>query len=99
MGGVAVRACEAAGVEPSELAGFVPHQANLRIIDLVAKKLDAGNAVVARDIVTSGNTSSASIPLALSKMLERGEIGSGKPVLIVGFGAGLTYAGQVILTP
>jgi 3-oxoacyl-[acyl-carrier-protein] synthase III len=99
MGGVAIRACEAAGVTPDELAGFVPHQANLRIIDLVAKKLDARNAVVARDIVTSGNTSSASIPLALSKILERGEIGSGKPVLMVGFGAGLTYAGQVILTP
>jgi 3-oxoacyl-[acyl-carrier-protein] synthase-3 len=99
MGGVATRACAAAGIEPSDLAGFVPHQANLRIIDLVAKKLGAANAVVARDIVTSGNTSSASIPLALSKMLERGEIGSGTPVLLVGFGAGLTYAAQVILAP
>jgi len=49
--------------------------------------------------VTSGNTSSASIPLAMSKMLERGEIASGAPVLLVGFGAGLTYAGQVILAP
>jgi 3-oxoacyl-[acyl-carrier-protein] synthase-3 len=99
MGAVSARACAAAGIEPSDLAGFVPHQANLRIIDLVAKKLGAANAVVARDIVTSGNTSSASIPLALSKMLERGEIGSGTPVLLVGFGAGLTYAAQVILAP
>jgi 3-oxoacyl-[acyl-carrier-protein] synthase III len=99
MGDVALQACAAAGLAPSQLAGFVPHQANLRIIDLIAKKLDAPNVVVARDIITSGNTSSASIPIALSKMLERGEITSGAPVLLVGFGAGLTYAGQVILAP
>ena len=99
MGDVALQACAAAGLTPSQLAGFIPHQANLRIIDLIAKKLDAPNVVVARDIVTSGNTSSASIPIALSKMLERGEIASGAPVLLVGFGAGLTYAGQVILAP
>ncbi|HEX8095109.1 beta-ketoacyl-ACP synthase III [Jatrophihabitans sp.] len=99
MGDVALQACAAAGLKASELAGFVPHQANLRIIDLIAKKLNAPNVVVARDIITSGNTSSASIPIALSKMLERGEIASGAPVLLVGFGAGLTYAGQVILAP
>ena len=99
MGNVARQACDAAGVAPEELAAFVPHQANLRIIDLIAKKLGAPDAVVARDIVTSGNTSSASIPMALSKMLERGEIRSGGPVLLVGFGAGLTYAGQVVLAP
>lgn len=99
MGGVAREACDAAGVAPEELAAFVPHQANLRIIELIAKKLGATNAVVARDIVTAGNTSSASIPMALSKMLERGEIRSGGPVLLVGFGAGLTYAGQVVLAP
>ncbi len=99
MGGIAIEACTAAGLQPSQLAGFVPHQANLRIIDLIAKKLGADNAAVARDIIGSGNTSSASIPIALSKMLERGEIVSGAPVLLVGFGAGLTYAGQVILAP
>ena len=99
MGGIAIEACTAAGLKPEQLAGFVPHQANLRIIDLIAKKLGAENAVVARDIVHSGNTSSASIPIALSKMLERGEIASGAPVLLVGFGAGLTYAAQVILAP
>jgi 3-oxoacyl-[acyl-carrier-protein] synthase III len=99
MGLVALEACTAAGLEPSELAGFIPHQANLRIIDLIAKKLGAENAAVARDIIHSGNTSSASIPIALSKMLERGEVTSGAPVLLVGFGAGLTYAGQVILAP
>jgi 3-oxoacyl-[acyl-carrier-protein] synthase-3 len=99
MGDVALQACAAAGLAPSQLAGFIPHQANLRIIDLIAKKLNAPNVVVARDIITSGNTSSASIPIALSKMLERGEITSGAPVLLIGFGAGLTYAAQVILAP
>jgi 3-oxoacyl-[acyl-carrier-protein] synthase-3 len=99
IGAVARQACEAAGLDPSELAGFVPHQANLRIIDLIAKKLDAPNAVIARDIVTSGNTSAASIPIAMSKMIDRGELASQVPVLIAGFGAGLTYAAQVVLTP
>jgi 3-oxoacyl-[acyl-carrier-protein] synthase-3 len=99
IGNVALEVCAAAGITPAELGAFVPHQANLRIIDLIAKKLGADNAVIARDIVTSGNTSSASIPIALSKMLERGEIPTGAPVLLLGFGAGLTFAGQVILAP
>jgi 3-oxoacyl-[acyl-carrier-protein] synthase-3 len=92
-------ACERAGVDPSELAAFVPHQANIRIIDAIARKLGADNAVVAHDIVESGNTSAASIPIALSKMVERGEVPSGAPVLLLGFGGGLTYAGQVITCP
>jgi 3-oxoacyl-[acyl-carrier-protein] synthase-3 len=96
---IAAKICEDAGVRPSELAAFVPHQANLRIIESVAKKLGATNAVIARDIVESGNTSSASIPMALSKMIERGEVPSGAPVLLLGFGGGMTYAGQVVLSP
>jgi 3-oxoacyl-[acyl-carrier-protein] synthase-3 len=100
MADVAKRACELAGIAPGELAAFVPHQANLRIIDSIAKRLALPDSVVvARDIVTSGNTSSASIPIALSKLIERGEVTSGEPVLIIGFGAGLTYAAQVILAP
>jgi 3-oxoacyl-[acyl-carrier-protein] synthase-3 len=100
MAGVGRRACELAGISTDQLAAFVPHQANLRIIDLIAKKLELPESVVvARDIVTSGNTSSASIPIALSKLIERGEIASGDPVLVVGFGAGLTYAAQVVLAP
>ncbi len=99
MAPVALEACRRAGVTPDELAAFVPHQANLRIIDAIAKKLNAPNAVVARDIVTSGNTSAATIPLALSRMVERGEIPSGAPVLLLGFGSGLAYAGQVVLSP
>ena len=96
---VAKEACERAGVEPSELAAFVPHQANLRIIETIARKLGATNAVIARDIVLAGNTSAASIPLALSRMIERGEVRSGGLALLLGFGAGLAYAGQVIEIP
>ena len=93
------QACERAGVDPTELVAFVPHQANVRIIDHIAKRLGATNAVVARDIVESGNTSSASIPLALSKLVESGELPSGGPALLFGFGGGLTYAGQVVTLP
>lgn len=96
---IAKAACDAAGVDVADLAAFVPHQANLRIIEAIARRLGATNAAVGRDIVEAGNTSSASIPLALARMIERGEIASGRPVLLFGFGAGLTYAGQVIICP
>jgi 3-oxoacyl-[acyl-carrier-protein] synthase-3 len=99
MAPVALEACRRAGVKPEELAAFVPHQANLRMIDAIAKRIGATNAVVAHDIVTSGNTSAATIPLALSRMVEAGEIPSGAPVLLLGFGSGLAYAGQVVLSP
>jgi 3-oxoacyl-[acyl-carrier-protein] synthase III len=99
MADVALEACRKAGVAPSELAGFVPHQANLRIIEMLAKKIGVPPSVVARDIEVSGNTSAATIPLALSKLVERGEIASGAPVLLLGFGSGLAYAGQVVLAP
>jgi 3-oxoacyl-[acyl-carrier-protein] synthase-3 len=96
---VALQACERAGVDPSEIAAFVSHQANARIIDGIAKRLNLPNAVIAKDIVDSGNTSAASVPLALSKLVERREVHSGAPVLLFGFGGGLTYAGQVIRCP
>jgi 3-oxoacyl-[acyl-carrier-protein] synthase III len=96
---LARQVCEKAGIDPSELAAFVPHQANLRIIEPLARKLGVENAVIARDIVESGNTSAASIPLALSKLLERREIPSGGAILLFGFGGGLTYAGQVVRCP
>lgn len=96
---LARQACERAGIAPQDLAAFVPHQANLRIIESIARKLGATNAIVARDIVESGNTSAASVPLALSKMVERREVPSGAPVLLFGFGGGLTYAGQVVRCP
>jgi 3-oxoacyl-[acyl-carrier-protein] synthase III len=99
MAPVALAACERAGIKPAEVAAFVPHQANLRIIDAITRRLDMPNAVVARDIVTSGNTSAATIPLAFSRMVEAGEIPSGAPTLLLGFGSGLAYAGQVVLAP
>ena len=96
---IARAACERAGVDPKELAAFVPHQANLRIVEAIARRIGAPQALVANDIVNAGNTSSASIPLALSRMIERGEIPSGAPALLVGFGAGMCYAAQVITVP
>jgi len=77
----------------------VPHQANLRIITALARQIGATNAVVADDIVETGNTSSASIPLALSRLVADGRVRSGDPALLLGFGAGLTWAGQVIEVP
>ncbi|MFG2254324.1 beta-ketoacyl-ACP synthase III [Streptomyces mirabilis] len=96
---IARQACERAGLSPEELAAVVLHQANLRIIEPLAAKIGAVNAVVARDVVDSGNTSAASIPLAFSKLVERGEISTGDPVLLFGFGGNLSYAGQVVRCP
>jgi 3-oxoacyl-[acyl-carrier-protein] synthase-3 len=96
---IALEACRRAGVAPADLAGIVTHQANVRIIGSIVDKLGASKAVVSTDIVESGNTSAASIPLALSKLLQEHRLPSGAPVLLLGFGAGLTYAGQVIGAP
>jgi 3-oxoacyl-[acyl-carrier-protein] synthase III len=96
---IARKVCERAGLTPADLAGVVLHQANLRIIDPLIERIGAVNAVIARDVVDSGNTSAASIPLAFSKLVERGEIPSGGPVLLLGFGGGLSYAGQIVACP
>ncbi|MFF0427001.1 beta-ketoacyl-ACP synthase III [Streptomyces sp. NPDC004520] len=96
---LARQTCERSGIAPEDLAGVVLHQANLRIIEPLAAKIGAVNAVVARDVVDSGNTSAASIPLALAKLVERGELSSGAPVLLFGFGGNLSYAGQVVRLP
>jgi 3-oxoacyl-[acyl-carrier-protein] synthase-3 len=96
---LALRACEVAGIAPTDIAAFVAHQANARIIDGIARRLKMPQALIAKDIVESGNTSAASVPLALSKIVERREIPSGAPVLLFAFGGGLTYAGQVVRCP
>ncbi|MFI6348072.1 beta-ketoacyl-ACP synthase III [Streptomyces sp. NPDC050560] len=96
---LARQTCERAGIDPSDLAAVVLHQANLRIVEPLAERIGATRAVVARDVVDSGNTSAASVPLAFSKLLERGEIASGDPVLLFGFGGNLSYAGQVVRCP
>ncbi|HET9872455.1 MAG TPA: beta-ketoacyl-ACP synthase III [Propionibacteriaceae bacterium] len=100
MAKAAAEALDAAGVRPEDLEVFVPHQANMRITDAMfrALKLPA-NVVVGRDIARQGNTSAASIPLALEALLDSGEARSGQTCLIIGFGAGLVYAGQVITLP
>ncbi|WP_416481830.1 beta-ketoacyl-ACP synthase III [Streptomyces sp. CL12] len=96
---IARQACERTGIAPEDLAGLVLHQANLRIIEPLAEKIGAVNAVIARDVTESGNTSAASIPLALSKLVEQGALPTGAPVLLFGFGGNLSYAGQVIHCP
>ncbi|MGW2568824.1 beta-ketoacyl-ACP synthase III [Streptomyces sp. NPDC001537] len=96
---IARKACERAGLAPEDLAGVVLHQANLRIIEPLAEKIGAVNAVVARDVAESGNTSAASIPLAFSKLVEQGALSAGDPVLLFGFGGNLSYAGQVVRCP
>jgi 3-oxoacyl-[acyl-carrier-protein] synthase III len=96
---LALDAIRRAGYEPADIKAFISHQANLRIIEGIAKRLDLPDAIIATDIVESGNTSAASVPLALSKLIERHEVPSGAPVLLFGFGGGLTYAGQVVRCP
>jgi len=96
---IAKATCERAGVKPEDLAGVITHQANLRIIAPLAARLGAVNAVVARDVVHSGNTSAASIPIAMSKLYAEQAIPTGGPVLLFGFGGGLSYAGQVVSFP
>ncbi|HTY72049.1 MAG TPA: beta-ketoacyl-ACP synthase III [Actinomycetes bacterium] len=97
---VAQRALDAAGVKASDLDVFVPHQANLRIIDAMVRQLDLPeDVVVAKDIIDTGNTSAASIPLAVSRLLESGQAKSGDLALFIGFGAGLAYAAQVVVLP
>lgn len=94
------RALDAAGVAPADLAAFVPHQANLRITESVFTSLGLpGHVVLARDVVDSGNTSAASVPLALDRLVEQGEVSRGDAALLVGFGAGLTAAAQVVHVP
>jgi 3-oxoacyl-[acyl-carrier-protein] synthase-3 len=100
MAPVALRALEAAGVTSDELDAFIPHQANMRITDALIKTLKLpAHVPVARDIRETGNTSAASIPLAMERMLESGEVKSGGTALLIGFGAGLVYASQVVVLP
>jgi 3-oxoacyl-[acyl-carrier-protein] synthase-3 len=100
MAPVARRAIEAAGITPDDLDAFIPHQANLRIIDAMVKQLKLpADIPVAHDIVDTANTSAASIPLATERMLRAGEIPHGGLALQIGFGAGLVYAAQVVVLP
>ena len=100
MAKVAQQALEAAGVQAEDLVAFIPHQANMRIIDEMVKKLKLPETVtVARDIADAGNTSAASIPLATHRLLQENPELSGGLALQIGFGAGLVFGAQVIVLP
>jgi 3-oxoacyl-[acyl-carrier-protein] synthase-3 len=100
MAKVAKEALEVAGIQAADLAALVTHQANIRIIDELAKELELPDSVViARDIVNTGNTSAASIPLAMHELLETGAVKSGGLALEIGFGAGLAFGAQVVVLP
>ena len=100
MVGIAHRTLEKAGIGVQDLEAFVPHQANQRITDHIAKSLKLPDHVaVARDGINMGNTSAATIPLALDTLRRNGEVKSGDLALLMGFGAGLAYSGQVIVVP
>ena len=100
MAPVAQKALDAAGVRAEDLDAFIPHQANMRIIDAMIKQLKLpADIPVARDIAETANTSAASIPLATERMLREGEAPHGGLALQIGFGAGLVYAAQVVVLP
>ena len=100
MAKVAKEALIVAGVKAEDLSALVTHQANIRIIDELAKQLDLPESVViAKDIVNTGNTSAASIPLAMHELLKTGAVKSGGLALEIGFGAGLAFGAQVVVLP
>jgi 3-oxoacyl-[acyl-carrier-protein] synthase-3 len=93
------RVVEASGLALDDIEVLVAHQANLRIIEPLAKGLGLEDKIVVTDITESGNTSAASIPLGLSKWWHAGDVPAGVPALLFGFGGGFTWAGQVVMTP
>ncbi len=90
---------DAAGVTLDDIGVLAFHQANLRIIEPLAEALGGGDKYVVRDVVESGNTSAASVPLGLSKAWHRGELPEDTLALLFGFGGGFAHAGQVVRTP
>jgi 3-oxoacyl-[acyl-carrier-protein] synthase-3 len=100
MAKVAQAALDRAGITVDDLDVFVPHQANMRIIDAMARSMKLPERVkIARDIAEQGNASAASIPLALAQMIADGDAKSGDLALLIAFGAGLAYAAQVVRVP
>jgi 3-oxoacyl-[acyl-carrier-protein] synthase III len=97
---LATEAVERAGLTMDDIEVFIPHQANLRIVEGMQERLGLrDDVVVARDIVDTGNTSSASVPLATERLLREGQAQPGQVALQFGFGAGLAYAAQVVRLP
>ncbi|NUS14132.1 MAG: ketoacyl-ACP synthase III [Streptomyces sp.] len=97
---VAVQALEVSGLGADDLDAFIPHQANERIIDSMTRSMGLpARVAVAKDIVTNGNTSGASIPLAMDALLASGSAVSGDTALLLGYGSGLSYAALVATLP
>jgi 3-oxoacyl-[acyl-carrier-protein] synthase-3 len=96
MGESAVRALEKCGLNGEDVDLLVPHQANVRIIESAAKRLGMPMEKVFVNLQKYGNTSAATIPIALSEAKHQGRISSGDTVVLVGFGAGLTWASAVL---
>jgi len=100
MAKIAQQTLDRTGITVDDIDVFVPHQANMRIIDAMARSMKLPERVkIARDIAEQGNTSAASIPLALDRMIQEGEAKSGDTALLIAFGAGLAYAAQVVKVP
>jgi 3-oxoacyl-(acyl-carrier-protein) synthase III len=100
MAKVARQTLDRTGLTVDDLDVFVPHQANMRIIDAMARAMKLPDHVkIARDIAEQGNSSAASVPLALHRMMEEGDAKSGDTALLIAFGAGLAYAAQVVTIP
>ncbi|MEW6425515.1 MAG: beta-ketoacyl-ACP synthase III [Bacillota bacterium] len=93
---VCAEVLQAAGLTPRDVTLFVPHQANLRIIEGAAKRMGIPMEKVLVTLDKFGNTSAASIPMSLAYAVENGRLQAGDVVLLTGFGAGLTYAGMVL---
>jgi 3-oxoacyl-(acyl-carrier-protein) synthase III len=100
MAKIAHETLDRSGITAEDIDVFVPHQANMRIIDAMARSMKLPERVViARDIAEQGNTSAASIPLALDGLIDSGQAKSGDTALLIAFGAGLAYAAQVVKIP
>ena len=100
MAKIGLQALDKAGITVDDLDCFVPHQANMRITDAMARAMKLPPSVrIARDVADQGNTSAASVPLALHRMIQDGEARSGDLALLIAFGAGLAYAAQVVVVP
>jgi len=100
MAKVAQQALAAAELSVDDLDAFIPHQANMRITDAMARTLKLPERVViARDIAEQGNTSAASVPLAMHRLIDEGQVKPGDKALLIAFGAGLAYAAQVVTIP
>jgi 3-oxoacyl-[acyl-carrier-protein] synthase-3 len=84
------------GLKVSDIDWVIPHQANIRIIDSVAKKLNVPSEKILLNVHKYGNTSAATIPTCIDEFIDNGKIKKGDLLLMTSFGGGLTYAGAVI---